>query len=194
MAISGIYQKTCPSCASQVSIDDARCNCGYSFRNDADASDLPPEELLAQIQLQQEYVKARIAQSMENLEVLHAALQADPKNFDKANKLMTAFAEVRGLRAELAELAASSAELTGSVKKVAEPGMSSEPSAAFRAAQLLKAEKIMQAAGMATKECIKCHAVLPQRAALCFCGYAFSQTDSSASADSSVGTDQQKGI
>jgi hypothetical protein len=190
----GIFHKTCPSCASQVSVDEQRCGCGYSFLTDSELDQLSPDELLAQQQLEQEYIRARIAQAMGNLEVLNTALQADPKNFDKANKLMKAFADVRSLRAELTALLASSADLIGETAKALQAGISNEAPAVFRAAQAQKAEKIMHAAGMATKECSKCHAILPERAVLCFCGNAFSQTDTETSANASIAAEQQKGI
>jgi hypothetical protein len=151
------------------------------------SDELSPEEQLAEQQLLQEYVKARISQATDDLERLHAALLADPKNFEKANKLMKAFADVRALRAELSEL---STEMMQN-----EPtAMSTQATAGFRAAQAQKAQKVMQAAGMRTKECDKCHAILPDRAALCFCGHRFAQADTDASAQTDIGSEQRRGL
>ncbi|HKQ30524.1 MAG TPA: zinc ribbon domain-containing protein [Burkholderiales bacterium] len=177
MATRGIFQKTCPSCTAQLSVDEERCNCGYSFRAEQSLS----EEEQAQQQLQFEYVKARLAQAMSTLESLHGTLLADPKNFDKANQLMKAYADVRVLRTELKELSVptDATDLIGAAAKALEESaqMSSQAPQAFHAVQTQKAEKIMQAAGMKTKECGKCHAILPERAVLCFCGYTFSDVD-----------------
>lgn len=151
--------------------------------------ELSSEEQAAEQQLLQEYVKARIGQAMDDLERLHAAVLADPKNFDKANKLMKGFADVRALRAELNELSAGTVD---EVKKETAADMSAQATATFRATQAQKAEKVMQAAGMRTKECGKCHAILPDRAALCFCGHAFTQPDTDKSVQTDSVTEQRK--
>lgn len=179
----GIFQKTCPSCATHVSIGEEQCDCGYSFRADMDVAELPTEDEQAQQQLLREYVNARLAQAMDILENLHATLLADPKNFDNANRLMKAYADVRGLRAELKALSVP--------ENTAESIGTTEAPQAFRAAQAKKAEVIMQAAGMETKECGECHAILPERAVLCFCGYVFSRTATNA-ADTSTSEDTQR--
>src|SRR5687767_11715877 len=57
MATRGIFQKSCPSCAAHVSINEQQCRCGYSFRTGLDASEIPVEEDQAQQQLLREYVK-----------------------------------------------------------------------------------------------------------------------------------------
>jgi hypothetical protein len=197
MATRGIFQKTCPSCATHVSIDEQLCRCGYSFRSGIDAGELPAEEDQAQQQLLREYVKARLAQATQTLEGLLAALSMDPKNFDKANRLMQAFADVRTLRAELKDLSAMADDvdlIEAATKALAATPMPAQPPQAFRAAQARKAETIMQAAGMKTKECGKCRAVVPQPAVLCFCGYVFSHTDSAVSAPANAGTEQRQGM
>ena len=177
MSTHGIYQKTCPACVSQVPIDEQRCHCGYSFLGTGNTEELTADELDAQQQLEQEYIRARIVQASESLEALRTALSVDPKNLDKANNVMRAFADVRDLRTELQALSSPNVDLIAATDKAIEASMSQQAPAAFRAAQAEKAEKIMQAAGIATKECDKCHAVLPERAVLCFCGYVFSGVD-----------------
>jgi hypothetical protein len=197
MATRGIFQKTCPSCAAHVSIDEQLCRCGYSFHTGIDVGELPAEEDQAQQQLLREYVKARLAQATQTLEGLLAALSMDPKNFDKANRLMQAFADVRALRAELKDLSVMVDDtdlIEAAAKALAATPMSAQPPQAFRAAQARKAETIMQAAGMKTKECGKCRAILPQPAVLCFCGYAFYHSDTTISAPTNAGSEQRQGM
>jgi hypothetical protein len=197
MATRGIFQKTCPSCATHVAIDEQQCRCGYSFRTGIDVSELPAEEDQAQQQLLREYVKARLAQATQTLESLLTALSLDPKNFEKANRLMQAFADVRALRVELRDLAVIVDDkdlIDAAAKALAATPISAQPPQAFRAAQAQKAETIMQAAGMKTKECGKCRAVLPQPAVLCFCGYVFANTDAAVPATMNPGTEQRQGM
>ena len=181
MATRGIFQKTCPSCAIQVPADELRCGCGFSFRNDAAEESSGGDQ--AEQELMYEYLKARMVQAVETLESLHSELVADPKNFEKANRLMKAYADVRSLRTELKEMSPPPVEtdiISAATKALAQVSMATEPPQAFRTAQAQKAEKIMQAVGMKTKECGKCRAVLPERAMLCFCGYAFADVGADA--------------
>jgi hypothetical protein len=67
-----------------------------------------------------------------------------------------------------------------------------DPAQAFRAAQARKAEQVMNAAGMRTKECTRCHAVVPERAALCFCGHVFAQANEERAATSAAQLDEQR--
>lgn len=134
------------------------------------ADDQQDQELL------KEYLSARIAQAVDNLESVQTALATDPTNLDKAGRLMKAYVALHELRAELEALSESAdtttpAEDAGSAG--AETATSQQATEAFRAAQAHKAEQIMKAVGMETKNCPKCRTVLPQRAALCFCGFAF---------------------
>jgi hypothetical protein len=165
MATRSIYHKPCPSCAAAVNVDAAQCRCGYSFEMEIPEVDMLADDQQVQEQeLLKEYLSARIAQAVDNLQDVQSALATDPKNLDKAGRLMKAYVALHELRTELDAL---------SVTKAAEAASSQEPTEAFRAAQSQKAEQLMQAAGMETKNCPKCRTVLPQRAALCFCGFAF---------------------
>lgn len=189
MSTRSIYQKVCPCCSALVALDADRCECGYSFEAENRETELSPEELAVQQELLREYLEARINQAVAQLQTIQAALVSEPKNLDKANKLMQAFSEVRELRAEIEAQAAKVAAIRNAARAAREEsGMESDPedvesalatslqpTPEFSAAQAAKVETIMRAAGIDTKECPKCHTVLPQRAALCFCGFAFTQ-------------------
>lgn len=192
MAMRSIYHKTCPTCATLVEVDVKRCTCGYSFEFESQApeSDALPEDMAVQDEeLLKEYLDARISQAVSELQVIQSALASDPKNLEKANKLLGAFAQVRELRTELetqtAKLTAArdaaraarlerGMEIDARLEDIPAAPISTEPTDAFRAAQSAKAENIMHAAGMETKACPKCRNVLPAQAALCFCGHTFS--------------------
>jgi len=132
------------------------------------ADDQQEQELL------KEYLNARIAQAVDNLESIQSALAADPMNLDKAGRLMKAYVALHELRTELDALAAPADAATPVADAAsAEVATSQQPTETFRAAQAHKAEQLMKAVGMETKNCPKCRTVLPQRAALCFCGFAF---------------------
>lgn len=189
MSTRSIYQKVCPSCATLVALNTGRCQCGYSFEGENHETNLLPEDQAAQEELLTEYLNARIGQAVTQLQTIQAALVSEPKNLDKVNKLMQAFSEVRELRAEIEAQSATMAEIkkaarteTGVEKNpvsetAATPASSLQPTQEFHAAQAAKIEQIMHAAGIDTKQCPKCHAVLPQRAALCFCGFAFARNN-----------------
>jgi hypothetical protein len=176
MATRSIYHKPCPSCAAAVSIEAAQCRCGYSFEMDTPEADMLPDDQLAQEQeLLKEYLNARIAQAVDSLQDVQSALADDPRNLDKAGRLMKAYVALHELRTELETLSKPASDTvpvtdTGAATEVA---ASQHPTDAFRTAQAQKAEQLMKAVGMETKNCPKCRTVLPQRAALCFCGFAF---------------------
>ena len=165
MSRRSIYHKACPSCSTSVELAATQCVCGYLF----DASSLESgaqvdEQSMQDEELLKEYLHARIGQAVEELKGLQTALATDPKNIDKANRLMKAYVALHDLRTELGSfLPDDNATSTASA----------EPGEAFRATQSLKAEQVMKAAGMSTKACPKCRAVMPEQAALCFCGFAF---------------------
>jgi len=165
MSRRSIYRKACPSCSTSVELAATQCVCGYLF----DASSLESGEQMDEPSMQddellKEYLQARIGQAVEELKGLQTALAADPKNIDKANRLMKTYVALHDLRTEFGSF---------SPDDDATRATSAEPGEAFRAAQSLKAEQVMKAAGMNTKACPKCHAVMPEQAALCFCGFAF---------------------
>ncbi len=188
MATRSIYHKDCPSCGIVVGVDVKQCRCGYSFQTPEDKLLDEQQQALQDEALLLEYLSARLAQSVANLQMRQTALTSDPKNLDKANSVMRAFADVRQSRTELNTQAAKMDESKKAVATVyAEPvteassdttavaavASQQQPTDAFRAAQSAKAEAVMKAAGMVTKACPKCRAVVPERAVLCFCGHTF---------------------
>ena len=144
MLSRGIFQKTCPACATQVPTDALNCDCGFSFRNDDVESS--GEGGQAQQELMYEYVKARMAQALETLKSLHNELLTDPKNFEKANRLMKAYADVRELRAEMREFSPSSETdvIDAAAKALAQAPMTTQPPQAFRAGALRDAHRTEQ--------------------------------------------------
>jgi hypothetical protein len=206
MSTRSIYHKPCPSCAAAVVIEATHCRCGYAFDVQTTEADMLPDDQFAQEQeLLREYLHARIGQAVDSLQNVQAALAADPKNLDKAARLMKAYVALHELRAEaqsITPVEPPQVATTPPVETVAESaaaipsaeaGSDQDPTA-FRAAQARKAEQVMKAAGMETKDCPKCRAVVPLHAALCFCGFAFSHPDTSiAPADSAAETEDRVG-
>ncbi len=204
MATRNIYQKACPSCATLIEVDVKQCSCGYRFGVQQGEDELLPEDVAAQEEeLVKEYLDARVGQAVTQLQVSQAALANDPKNIKTANSVMRAFSEMRELRAELDAQTAKIAEARRiaraarierglNVEPSTEPAdtaaTSPQPTEEFRVAQSAKVEKIMRAAGMGTKECPKCHSVMPERAALCFCGYGFRNRNESGARPSEIPT------
>lgn len=162
MGTTNIFQKSCPSCATQVPTEAATCGCGYSFEGEADQD----EGLI------EAYLVARLAQAVDALEAARIELKGDPKNPEKLSRLMRALHELQSQRAELETLSARAAE----ARKAAAPVHSAEPTEAFRAAQAAKAAKFAQKfSGTETKQCPKCRTALPAASALCFCGFVFAR-------------------
>jgi hypothetical protein len=199
MSIRSIYHKACPACAAPISIGNERCHCGYSFAmaTDADAISEEHQQLIQDEELLESYLGARLNQAVVQLQNMHSLLIADPKNLDKATSVLQTLGDVREIREQLQQQSARVAEAKRVARGTAESAdekpasesiaadaphaaASPEPTDAFRAAQAQKAALVMQAAGMNTKDCPKCKAVLPERAALCFCGNVFAQANTAA--------------
>jgi hypothetical protein len=187
MATRSIYHKACPTCATLVEADAKRCSCGFPFGADVQQDEFLPEDQSVQDEeLLKEYLDARIGQAVSELEIVQATLANDPKNLDTANRLLGTFAKVRDLRAEIdaqaakitqARNAARAARLKRGLQVEDEASettaVSADATEAFRTAQAAKAENALKEAGLETKFCPKCHAVLPQPSVVCFCGYNF---------------------
>jgi hypothetical protein len=174
-----IFRKTCPSCATQVPIDSGTCSCGHVFVAPVEPGVSVGEDAGEDEELFRAYLSARIEQAVSSLETERAILAADPKNFDKAYRVMRALHDVQALRAQLSAHGGSAPAAAPPSADVAQTGpatLSAEPSEAFRTAQAAKAARIMQQfEGTETKECPNCRQTLPVNTALCLCGYAFGQ-------------------
>jgi hypothetical protein len=177
-----IFRKTCPSCATQVPIDSDTCSCGHVFAAAIESGVTASEDAGGDEELFRAYLGARIEQALSALETESAILAADPKNFDKAYRVMRALHEVQALRAELRAYsgpASAAAPFAPDTSEPAPAALSAEPSEAFRTAQAAKAARIMQRfEGTETKECPNCEQILPVSTALCLCGYAFGHSAS----------------
>lgn len=175
MSNRNIFRKTCPSCATQVPIDSDTCSCGHVFAAAIESGVTASEDAGGDEELFRAYLGARIEQALSALETESAILAADPKNFDKAYRVMRALHDVQALRNALQAHMADAALAAPSPAEGSEPAIpSAEPSEAFRTAQAVKAARIMQQfEGTDTKECPNCHQTLPVGTALCLCGYAF---------------------
>ena len=175
MSNRNIFRKTCPSCAMQVLIDSDTCSCGHVFVSSAEPGLSAGEDAGEDEELFRAYLSARIEQAVSSLESERAILAADPKNFDKAYRVMRALHDVQALRAQLSAHGGS-APASADATETGLATLSAEPSEAFRAAQAAKAARIMQQfEGTETKECPNCRQTLPVNTALCLCGYAFGQ-------------------
>lgn len=177
MSNRNIFRKTCPSCATQVPIDSDTCSCGHVFVAATEPGLSASEDTGEEEELFRAYLTARIEQAVSSLEAERAVLAADPKNFDKAYRVMRALHDVQTLRAQLSAhggSAPASAPPSADATETGSATLSAEPSEAFRAAQAAKAARIMQRfEGTETKECPNCHQMLPVNTALCLCGHAF---------------------
>jgi hypothetical protein len=170
-----VFRKTCPSCATQVPTDSHACACGHIFAAATEPGAAGAEDTDTDDELFRAYLRARIDQAVSALEAERIVLAADPKNFDKAYRVMRALHDVQALRNALQAHMADAALAAPSPAEGSEPAIpSAEPSEAFRTAQAVKAARIMQQfEGTDTKECPNCHQTLPVGTALCLCGYAF---------------------
>jgi hypothetical protein len=172
-----IFRKTCPSCATQVPIDSDTCGCGHVFAAAIESGATASDDAGGEEELFRAYLSARIEQAVSALETERTILAADPKNFDKAYRVMRALHEVQALRAELRAYSGPAAPALPSAPatpEAAPAALSAEPSEAFRSAQAAKAARIMQRfEGTETKECPNCQQTLPVSTAMCLCGYAF---------------------
>jgi hypothetical protein len=202
MSTRSIYHKACPSCAALVAVEATQCECGYTFDAALESADFETQDVSVQErELMREYLNARIAQAVDELTSVQTMLATDPKNLQTADRLMKAYVALHQLRRELdvqppttdaSPGATNDAPRADAGDSAASPSApAADPAQAFRAAQARKAEQVMNAAGMSTKECTRCHAVVPLRAALCFCGHVFARSDERA-ASSATPFDAQR--
>ncbi|UCH53731.1 MAG: hypothetical protein JSW09_02745 [Pseudomonadota bacterium] len=167
MSSRSIFHKTCPECAAQVPVANESCDCGHRFVASiaTNAEELPGQDE----DLFRAYLQARIGQAVTALEYERARLSIDPKDFDQAYRVMRALHDVQTLRAELNVQGGNAVE-----PAAAAAGGSKRPTEAFRSAQAAKASKAMEVfEGTSTKQCPKCHQILPISTVLCLCGFAF---------------------
>jgi len=190
MSRYNIYQKPCPACGAVVSTDAKHCDCGYSFESSSEDALLPEEQLLQEEELFEAYLDARVEQTVAKVESARADFAADSVNPRNAERLLQIVQEALTLRDEREAQAAKIAQAREAAQAARErleparpdtpdaPAISDQPTAAFRARQVAKAEKIVEAfADTQTKKCPHCKTELPVTSALCLCGYIFARDD-----------------
>lgn len=141
---------------------------------DDDTAEIP--QSVADEELYEAYLAARLEQSVETLNRAREELAGQPEDFARALQVMRRVHELRDLRDQLdaqrarLEAARSAAGITA---QIAEPQQVGEKDAspAFRAAQSEQAEKIMAALIAQPRTCPSCQALLPPSTSRCHCGH-----------------------
>jgi len=174
---SGIFQKTCPACATLIALETECCECGYAF--DANPEIASAAQEAVEEELFEAYLTARVDQALAALLDARRELADAPGNFDKASYVMRRVNELNVLRndieAQRAKTAAARERLdllraAGSAVAAA----SESPTEAFRAAQAVRAQLATE--GGSARTCPSCQAPAADDAALCACGYRFEPT------------------
>lgn len=135
----------------------------------ADASDrLADEELF------ETYLAARVQQGVEALESARTALTADAQDPRRTLLVIQRIHELRDLRQQLdsqRERVNTARRAAGVPPAEPEPVISEEASAEFRATQAERAAKIMTALRTKPRTCPSCQALLEPHANECVCGW-----------------------
>ncbi|MFQ5760502.1 MAG: hypothetical protein ACE5HM_05965, partial [Acidiferrobacterales bacterium] len=99
----GIFDKACPQCTADNAAGAIRCACGFIFGTDAvNGSGPSPQETAEEERLFQEYLAARVSQSIEQATVAAHAADVEPNNERRAIEAIRAQATVEKAKAELA--------------------------------------------------------------------------------------------
>lgn len=148
-----IFQKPCPACAALLARDAGGCDCGYLFDAEEDGGD--DRQQLAQEELFETYLSARLQQALVDLEAARASLAAAPTDTTRAYALLHQVQRLHQQRSELAtqqeKLAALRARIDANGPAVTE---------AFRMAQAARAAEIVER-NNASGTCMHCRAALP---------------------------------
>jgi hypothetical protein len=179
--MASIYRKNCPSC-SAVNLSEAeRCSsCGWSFLDPATLA--AEQQALEQAQLLEDYLCARVDQSLAVVESARAELAREPASFERAARVLRAVQEAAERRRELDAQKAQTREIRDTLSGLqgqgggapGESAMSAQPGAAFHAQQAARASAAMaKFEGTDTRSCPKCRLTLPVSTAMCLCGFAF---------------------
>lgn len=170
---SSIYEKTCPTCSAGNTPPAERCTCGHAFL--ADETSVDPQQI-GEAELFQEYLRARVDQAVAALEAARDELARQPKNIDKAMRVLKAVRDADQCRSELVAQTVQTRQMreTLDTPQAGAALQSAQPGEAFRATQAARAEQIMaQFEGTTTKTCPQCETTLPSASVLCFCGHRF---------------------
>lgn len=157
---TGIFQKPCPACATLLAREATACECGYLF--DAEDADGDEAQQLAQEELFETYLTARLQQSLADLEAARTTLATAPNDTKTAYAVLR---QVQTLQQQRLELQAQQEKIAALRARVAGDGAASGE---FRAAQAARAAKIVERqASPAT--CAHCGAAIAPDIGRCTC-------------------------
>ncbi len=110
-----IFQKTCPGCASIVSIGAARCDCGHNF--DAAANNQSPLEMtLRDEELYEGYLTARAEQARQAARAAAEAVAGDTTNPELISASALAREVAKSIDSDLAEQQAKIASIRNTLR------------------------------------------------------------------------------
>lgn len=119
-ATRSIFQKICPACMANVSLDTRECSCGHAFDHDGDDASLSSEEIRLQAEeLYENYLAARAEQASSAVLTAQAEFKRDPTNQQKSQRVASAIREAEQARAALAEQSARVAAMKKALSKPA---------------------------------------------------------------------------
>lgn len=156
----GIFGKPCPACAVVVPRDATSCDCGHAFANGEEAG----APTLAQEELFESYLSARVQQALADMETARAELAAAPQDTDKAYALLR---QVETLHAQRDEWRAQQTKVAA--LQLQKPAAADTGTARFRAAQAARAAQAV-ANGAGPRACPACGAAWPPSSSRCGCG------------------------
>lgn len=189
---SGIFQKTCPGCATLLAREAENCECGYAF--DADPELAGAQQEAVEEELFEAYLTARVDQALTSLLDARNELAAAPGNFDKASLVMRRVQELQVLRKDVEAQQSKSAAARDRVEQLraatGSPVASDSPTEAFRAAQAARAELAADAPG--PRNCPSCQSSVVADAPRCECGYRFESALTTTSAESNANIDRRE--
>lgn len=154
---TGIFQKACPACAALLPREAQDCDCGYVFDAEEDGDET---QQLAQEELFESYLSARLQQALADLEAARAVLAAAPTDTHKAHALLRRVTTLHQQRVELQAQQEKVAALRARVSAIT----ASAP-AEFRSVQAARAAQVV---GAATR-CAHCGAALTAEQGRCTC-------------------------
>jgi hypothetical protein len=137
----GIFDKACPQCTADNAAGAVRCACGFIF-DKADANDLgpSPQEAAEEERLFQEYLAARVAQAIEQvnkcgaIEVLRAQAAAEKAKVELAAQQARA--------AKAAEAARKAELIVGAVPIETNKPIGGSPVAKFDVAEVVEDDRL----------------------------------------------------
>lgn len=98
--VCGIFNKSCPQCATTLAKSAPHCECGYSFAEDAPASALA--QTLAEEKLYEDYLLARVTQTAQAAIEAQAQQRQRPDDMALRNAALVALETAESARRDLA--------------------------------------------------------------------------------------------